>query len=683
MCFRFTFLLLCIVSLVWNYHSLDSLARVKQSNQQGLKHCRAFDKGFSLHRSIMPTSGESEEVNEEERILELKREKRGRKTAVTKTRHNLERLNASGEDSESIENEIETLWKVLDACLSVMEELQEVYLRSGDNENKKAVAEEAESLEKEVNYVIEKAERVIKDILEKKHANASKETLLQTPSSKSPAQPTHSPAHSQSSSSDHSGNCNQRLKPLKVPMFSGEKSKFEDFWDMFLSLVDQGVEPTNIKMARLRQSLTGTALEAIRGLGVSDPEYKEAKEILQSKFGGERRKLQAYMDQIEKMPPLKSNDVHSFERFADLVRIAVVKLQAEGRGRELGDGALHSLLVKKFADSQVESYCRWLREHKKDRSVFSLRDWLKEEVRIRVEAVKMAHGIEAETVGTAMYRGKQVDKGGCIRNLFSEGNNFGKEPAVPRSKPPCVYCRGNHGVWSCRRFQNMGVNERWNVARDKRLCFRCLASDHEGRACTKARPCNIDGCKRNHHHLLHGFAQGNTKDGRVVSAREGAPSHTHTSTCKQETVTETLSLRTVPVWLKANDRKVKVNAPLDDGSNETFINEEVAGVLGLKERYHTVTVNVLNNEVETFQSMPLDVTIESLDGEFSKDIKVKTCPKRVTGNFKVENWKQSKNRWSHLKECDFAEPAQEGLVDLLIGMDQGGYCQRIRLLGLR
>ena len=133
MCFRFTFLLLCIVSLVWNYHSLDSLARVEQSfeqsNQQGLEHCRAFDKGFSLHRLIMPTSGESEEVNEEERILELKREKRGRKTAVTKTRHNLERLNASGEDSESIENEIETLWKVLDACLTVMEELQEVYSR--------------------------------------------------------------------------------------------------------------------------------------------------------------------------------------------------------------------------------------------------------------------------------------------------------------------------------------------------------------------------------------------------------------------------------------------------------------------------------------------------------------------------------------------------------------------------
>ena len=102
----------------------------------------------------------------------------------------------------------------------------------------------------------------------------------------------------------------------------------------------------------------------------------------------------------------------------------------------------------------------------------------------------------------------------------------------------------------------------------------------------------------------------------------GPSAHIHTSTSKQETAIEAFSLRTMPVWLKANDRKAKVNVMLDDGSNETFLNEEVAGVLGLRERYHTA--NVLNNEVETFQSMPFDVTIESLDGEFSKDIKVKT-----------------------------------------------------------
>ena len=65
---------------------------------------------------------------------------------------------------------------------------------------------------------------------------------------------------------------------------------------------------------------------------------------------------------------------------------------------------------------------------------------------------------------------------------------------------------------------------------------------------------------------MHGFAQGNIKDGRVVFRREGHHL-TLTSTSKRETATETFSLRSVPVWLKANDRKVKVNALLDDGSN--------------------------------------------------------------------------------------------------------------------
>ena len=65
MCFCVTVLLTVVYDyLTWQYHSLDSVTRNKQSNQYGLKHCRASDKNFFLHRSIMPTTGESEEVNE-------------------------------------------------------------------------------------------------------------------------------------------------------------------------------------------------------------------------------------------------------------------------------------------------------------------------------------------------------------------------------------------------------------------------------------------------------------------------------------------------------------------------------------------------------------------------------------------------------------------------------------------
>lgn len=147
--------------------------------------------------------------------------------------------------------------------------------------------------------------------------------------------------------------------------------------------------------------------------------------------------------------------------------------------------------------------------------------------------------------------------------------------------------------------------------------------------------------------------------------------------------------------MKANGRKVKINAILDDASNETFVNEEVAGVLGLQEPFQNVQVHVLNNTVETFQSMPLNIEIESVDGQFSKEISVKTCPQKVTGNYRVVNWTEHQNKWPHLTQCSFAKPANNGVVDLLVGVDNaelhyshvdlngksGGPIARLRPLG--
>ena len=62
---------------------------------------------------------------------------------------------------------------------------------------------------------------------------------------------------------------------------------------------------------------------------VTAPEYEERKEMLKTKYGGTRRRLWAYLDQLEQAPLTRSNDVHALEKFADPVGIAVIKLQAE------------------------------------------------------------------------------------------------------------------------------------------------------------------------------------------------------------------------------------------------------------------------------------------------------------------------------------------------------------------
>ena len=95
----------------------------------------------------------------------------------------------------------------------------------------------------------------------------------------------------------------------------------------------------------------------------------------------------------------------------------------------------------------------------------------------------------------------------------------------------------------------------------------------------------------------------------------------------------------------------------------------MANLLGIQETFRTVQVHILNNFAETFQSMPARIEIESVNGDFGKVIEVKTCPHPVTGAYKVEDWNETKKQWPYLLQCEFPKTARDGLVDLLIGVD--------------
>ena len=91
---------------------------------------------------------------------------------------------------------------------------------------------------------------------------------------------------------------------------------------------------------------------------------------------------------------------------------------------------------------------------------------------------------------------------------------------------------------------------------------------------------------------------------------ESSIQRAHTATLPKHSSSELVSLRTVPVWIKGNGKKVKVNAVLDDASTGTFLNDEIAIALGLQSAYERVTMRVLNETVESFDTMPVEVTLE-------------------------------------------------------------------------
>ena len=121
--------------------------------------------------------------------------------------------------------------------------------------------------------------------------------------------------------------------------------------------------------------------------------------------------------------------------------------------------------------------------------------------------------------------------------------------------------------------------------------------------CIRSQLCQIDGCRGNHH-----------------------------------------CLRTIPVWVKVKGKKIKVNAILDDASNESFLNEEVAGALkAVLPNSKSPCVKQLCGDLSSYAIV---------NGRLTKEIEMKTCPRSVTGSYQVENWRASKVRWPHLAQCD-------------------------------
>ena len=105
---------------------------------------------------------DEEKLEREKTLLNLKKQKRIRKTEMTKIRHHMEKLCITPKDSpkdvDAIEKDIEQLWSLLE----ILDELCVVYVKNGEEANKQAAMEEGKMLESEIQTAIEKAHEAMK-----------------------------------------------------------------------------------------------------------------------------------------------------------------------------------------------------------------------------------------------------------------------------------------------------------------------------------------------------------------------------------------------------------------------------------------------------------------------------------------------------------------------------------------
>ena len=471
-----------------------------------------------------------------------------------------------------------------------------------------------------------------------------------------------------------------QLKRVEIPIFTGDKRKYQGWRAAFNACVDRAPATAEYKLLQLRQYLAGEALQVIENLGHSETAYEAAKERLERKYGGRRRQIAVYLEDLDNFRQVRTGNARDLEQLAYLLDIAIINLKEAGHTHELGDGSLYNKLQRKLSESMLARYHRWVFETNETEGVTSLRKWVIQEAEFQTIAAETMHGLAGKSTNSQ-------NQEHSLPRYKNQRTFFGESQRGHNADKACFACKGSHAIWKCRTYEQKSPTDSWRIARRAQLCYRCLSTGHFGNKCPKSRPCGTDGYEEHHHRLLHQTVTTRTTDADEQTEPErehGSPSADLASHVTEGNVQEPpqqttmitqdyskvdyIALRTVPIVLKNGDRSMRVNALLDEASTKSYVNSDVAAELGLEGKTEKVTVNVLNGQIETFETKPVSFELQNVDGTVSVNVNAYTT-NRVTGDMNVIDWNEYRKKWPYLRDVKFPLNAKRPIVDVLIGLD--------------
>ena len=185
----------------------------------------------------------------------------------------------------------------------------------------------------------------------------------------------------------------KQLMRVSILVFSGDKRSYGSLKAAFMACVDKAPATAGYKLLQLKKCLSGEALAAVESLGHSAKAYEAAKSRLERKFGGQRRQINLYLEELDQFRPIRPGNAKDLDRLADLLDVIVINLKEAGRKEELGNGSLYMKVQKKMTSTMLANYNRWVFEQKKVECVETLREWIIQEAEFQTVAAETLCGL--------------------------------------------------------------------------------------------------------------------------------------------------------------------------------------------------------------------------------------------------------------------------------------------------
>lgn len=465
-----------------------------------------------------------------------------------------------------------------------------------------------------------------------------------------------------------------RLPKISIPSFSGKYTEWTTFRDLFISMIHNNKSLDNVqKLHYLKGYLTGEAEQLIRYTPVSDANYIICWNQLEKRYNNKKYLSHCILKRLLSQKNATSESAGFLKELMDTSSDCLNALANLGIDISTWDIIVIHLLTLKL---DHESRKQW------ELSVAS-----------NVDSDALPTFEQFKEFLTSRYRALEFIE---PRNTSKFSNTYTKPTTSNYTKPnvlhatnavtiSCEYCKGSHKLCFCKTFAGESYATRHAFVTNNRMCYNCLGSNHSVRFCQKVTNCQI--CKRRHHSLLH------PKEVITSTANYSKVDHAHDDGSEEDVciTTDSSSNEVTPIVncfakgsakheillataliraeSKTGDWQV-IRALLDQGSQASFVTEEVVQTLRLKKIAIKGMISGLGGDQTSVMSKHMVLLkIQSLiDPDFRCEVKAFVLNKITTY---LPGKKLLAPDWTELNQLTLADPTYTApnKIDVLLGAE--------------
>ena len=423
-------------------------------------------------------------------------------------------------------------------------------------------------------------------------------------------------------------------------------------WPEWSQLFQATVHAANIddsvKMNHLKTMVTGKAKEAIAGLGYTAEMYNVAWNVLVRNFGKPQMVVNAQLNRIYSFPPMKPYDGAALIKFARIVSSCVnVLTQINYVGDLNSEGVLGSATKNLTLDMKTKwfTYVKQMNLYQHGLAVFS--EWLNDIADVQEELLLYSN----PNADRAKTRYKEEAEGSTFATSATNATNDNS-----KTQRECVLKDGQHLISKCGKFKKMNVEERGQKAKELKLCSKCLSDAHQMRDCS-GRLCDVNGCGKPHHRLLHRPYKNEEQMQNVENVEEVS----NLSSMRSSGV-----LPVIPVTIGSGSKTLKTFALCDSGASLSSEEESLMKTVNLMGQ--PVDLNVAGiHGMSDISDKRLRVKIGDQDGKV-KDIMAYSQTNVNAGN-RSYDLKTLKETYAHRSELKDSSTVNLGDVKVILGQD--------------